>query len=124
MTILDRNLETNILSKNFFLMGLQKTPLQKSYKLPTGAQSYIAKLTSANRQFNWLEISLVIDKSEKHSTIYNSNNARVASTLMQNVSIENIVNTYSLTNGLKFDIDDVTEKHISSSSHEIIMYVL
>ena len=52
------------------------------------------------------------DKSDKHSTIYNSYNAEVVSTLIQNISIENVGNTYSVTNKLKYGSNDGTEKTI------------
>ena len=47
-------------------MGFKKAPLQKSYQLAVGAQSYTLEFTAANRQFGWLEISLVYDKSLQH----------------------------------------------------------
>ena len=51
-------------------------------------------------------------KSDKHLTINDSYNAEVASILIQNVTIENVGNTYSVTNELKHDIDNVTEKYM------------
>ena len=45
-------LETSILLKNFFHMGIKKTPLLKCYELPLGAQSYTVEFTSGNRQFD------------------------------------------------------------------------
>ena len=44
-------------------MDFKKATLQKSYQLAVGAQSYTLEFTAANRQFGWLEISLVYDKS-------------------------------------------------------------
>ena len=51
-------------------MGTQKTPLQKTYEINAGQDSIDVEFLGANRQFDWLEISLVHDKSDKH-TIYN-----------------------------------------------------
>ena len=55
--------KTSTISKKVFRMGFKKAPLQKSYQLAVGAQSYSLEFTAANRQFGWLEISLVYDKS-------------------------------------------------------------
>lgn len=51
------------ISKKVFRIGFEKAPLQKSYQLAVGAQSYTVEFTAANRRFGWLEISLVYDKS-------------------------------------------------------------
>ena len=105
-------LETSILSKKF-RTGIQITPLQKSYELPASVQSYAVEFTYA------VEISIVFDKSNKHSTIYDSYNAEVASTLIQNVSIENVGNTYSVANELKYDTNDATEKYMLSKQFAV-----
>ena len=55
--------KTSTISKKVFRMGFKKATLQKSYQLAVGAQSYTLEFTAANRQFGWLEISLVYDKS-------------------------------------------------------------
>lgn len=49
--------------------GCEKRPLQKSYELAVGVKSYTIDLVATNRQFDWPEIYLVYDKSNKH-TIY------------------------------------------------------
>ena len=53
-------------------MGTQKTPLQKTYKINVGQDSFDIDILGANRQFDWIEISLVYDKSDKHTTIYDN----------------------------------------------------
>ena len=43
-----------------------KRTLQKSYELAVGIESYKVDFVAAdNRQFDWLEISLVYDKKKK-----------------------------------------------------------
>ena len=79
--------------------------------MPTGTQSYTVEFTSANRKFDWLEISLVFDKSEKLTAIYDSCNGEAASALLQSVLMENIANIYSVANKLKDDINNAAEKH-------------
>ena len=41
-----------------------------------------------------------------------SDNAEVASKIMQNVVAENTSNTYSITNEVKYDADDAMEQHM------------
>lgn len=73
--------------KKVFHMGFQKTLLQKFYELPMGAQGYTVEFTAANRQFDWLEMSLGFDKSDKHSMIYDSCTAEGAPTPAQSILI-------------------------------------
>ena len=70
--LLDKNfrqhLETIMVSKKIIRMGAQKTPIQKTYAIKTGLDSLNVEFLGANRQFDWLEISIVNDKSDKHTT--------------------------------------------------------
>ena len=43
-------------------MGTQKTPLQKTYETNVGQDSIDIDFLGANRQFGWMELSLVYDK--------------------------------------------------------------
>ena len=74
--LLDKNfrqhLETIMVSKKMLRMGVQKTPIEKTYEMKTGSDSLNVKFLGANRQFDWIEISLVPDKSDKHTTICES----------------------------------------------------
>ena len=60
-------------------MGKQKTPLQKTYKINVGQDSLDIDFLGANRQFDWQEICLVYNKSDKHTTIHDSYNVEMAS---------------------------------------------
>ena len=55
----------------------------------------------ANRQFDWIELSLVYDKSEKHTTIYDRYNVELASKAIKLVRLTNFTEIYSLTNEKK-----------------------
>ena len=63
-------------------MGIQKTPYQKTYKLQEGSQEFTVDSKGCDRQFDWLEISLLYDKSDKHLTIFDSYNAECASRII------------------------------------------
>ena len=47
-------------------MGAQKTLIQKTYEIQKGSDSLNVEFLGANRQFDWIEISIVPDKSDKH----------------------------------------------------------
>ena len=71
--LLDENfrqhLETIMVSKKILRMGAQKTPIQKTYEIQKGSDSLNIEFLGANRQFDWIEISIVPDKSDKHKTM-------------------------------------------------------
>ena len=54
------------------MMGAQKKTIQKRYEINVGQDSINIDFLGSNRQFDWLEISMVYDKSDKHTTIYHS----------------------------------------------------
>ena len=72
--LLDKNfrqyLETIMVSKKIIRMGTQKTPLQKTYEINIGQDSIDIDFLGANRQFDWIELSLVYDKTNKISKAF------------------------------------------------------
>ena len=105
-----------MMSKKIIGMGAQKTPIQKNYEIKQGSDSLNVELLGANRQFDWLEIQLLIaivnDKSDKHSTIYNSYNRELAAQKIKALQLSNFTEIYSLTNEKKYSIDNLTQKHL------------
>ena len=63
-------------------MQVQNTPLQKSYELNVGVQTFSVEFRGANRQFDWLEIPLFYDDSLRWSC-----NDDVQKRLIQNMQI-------------------------------------
>ena len=110
--LLDKNfrqhLETIMVSKKILKMGAQKTPLQKTYKISTGSDSLNVEFLGSNRQFEWVEISIVLDKSEKHTTIYDSYNRELPSQEIKSLKLSNFTETYSLTNEKKKNMTSTT----------------
>ena len=53
-------------------MGAQKAPIQKTYEINLGTDSININFLGVNRQFDWIELSIVYDKSNKHTTIYDN----------------------------------------------------
>ena len=93
-------------------MGAQKTPLQKTYKIKTGSDTLNVEFLGANRQINWLEISIVNDKSDNHTTIYDSYNREVAAQKIKTLKLSYFTEIYSLTNEKKYSIDNLTQRHL------------
>ena len=82
-------------------MGTQKTLLQKTYEINIGQDSIDIDFLGANRQFEWLEISLVYEKSDKHTTIYDSYYRELAAKQIKTLKLSSFTEIYSLTNEKK-----------------------
>ena len=67
-------------------MGIQKTPYQQPYELQARSQKFTVDFKGCNRQYDWLEISLLCDKSDKHLTTYDSYNAECAARMIKKSS--------------------------------------
>ena len=80
-------------------MGAQKAPLQKTYKISAGQDSLDVEFIGSNRQFDWLEISIVHDKSDRHTTIYDSYNRELAAQIIKSLRLSDFTEIYSLRNG-------------------------
>ena len=68
-------------------------------------QSINVGFIGTNKQFAFLEISLVYDKSDQHKTIFNSYNVEIAAEKIKSLKIENASSTYALTNKINYDAD-------------------
>ena len=93
-------------------MGAQKTLIQKTYEIQKGSDSLNVEFLGANRQFDWIEISIVPDKSDKHTTIYDSYNREMAAQLIKSLRLSNFTEIYSLTNKKKYDTDNLTQLYL------------
>ena len=105
-------LETILYSAKTLGMGVQKKPYQKTYELQAGSQDFTVDFQGANRQFDWIEISLVYDKSDKHLSPYDSYNLETAAKLIKTIDFANISNENSATNSLRYDLDNDLHKHL------------
>ena len=76
------------------------SPYQQLFETNKGTQIFTCTFKGAQRQFNWLEISVVYDKSYQHTTIYDSYDLELAAKLIQTIKFENTSTTYSLTGKL------------------------
>lgn len=108
--LLDKNfrhyIETIMISKKILRTVVQKTPLQKTYEMSICSDSINVEFFGSNRQFDWLDISLTYDKSDKHLATYNSYNAELVAKNIKSVKLEN------LQRPKKYSLDNLTQKHL------------
>ena len=64
--------------QNGVRMGVLPNPYQQTFEVATGAQTISVDFQGASRDINWLEISLVYDKSYAHETVYDSYSVELA----------------------------------------------
>ena len=93
-------------------MGAQKTPIQKTYEINVGQNSINIDFLGSNRQFDWLEISLVFDKSDKHTSIYDSYNVELAAKYIKSLKFSNFTEIYTLANEKIYDVGNLSQKHL------------
>lgn len=93
-------------------MGIIKTPYQKTYEKQIGSQEFTVDFKESDRQFDWLEVSLVYDKSDKHLIIYDSYNGECVVQKIESVELANISKAYSVTNTINIDTPNDTRKHM------------
>ena len=98
-------------SKRVLRTGIKPTPFQKLFEINVGTQSHVVEFKGLNKQFSFLEISLVYDKSEQHNSVYDSYNAELAATHTASVQLENLNNKYGEINK-KYDLTDEHDKCI------------
>ena len=104
--------EGAMISNQILRTGLKLSPYQKSYELIAGAQSKTFTFTNAFKQFEFLEFSLVFDKSDQHLTTYDSYNAETAAVDIKYIKLQNASNTYSEFNTIKFDLTNEEDRYV------------
>ena len=114
--LLDKNfrqyLETIMVSKTILRMGAQKTPIQKTYEINVGQDSINTDFLGLNRQFDWLESSLVFDKSNKYFSTYDSYNVESAAMYIKSLKLSNFTEIYSLGDEKKYDVNNLIQNHL------------
>ena len=76
----------------------KKTLVQKTYGIQKGSNSLNVEFLGSNRQFDWIKKSIVPDKSDKYTTLYDIYHREMASQLIQTLRLSNFRKIYSLTN--------------------------
>ena len=99
-------------SQKALRQGVLPSPYQQCFEISTGTQSFTCTFKGAQRQFDWLEISLVYGTSYQHTTIYDTYDLELAAKLIQNIKFGNTSTTYSITGKLFFDLEKDDDKNI------------
>ena len=99
-------------SETALRQGVLPSPYQQLFEINIGTQSFTCTFKGAQRQFDWLEISIVYSKSYQHTTIYDSYDLELAAKLIQTIKFENTSTTYSITGKLFFDLEKDEDKNI------------
>ena len=107
-----QHFETIMVSKKILWIGAQKIPIQKTYEMKVGIDSINIDFLGANRQFDWIELSPVYEKNDRHTTIYDSDNIALAAKTIKSVKLSNFTDIWSLTNGKEYDIDSLTQIYL------------
>ena len=98
MSRLNKYITKAIQSKRVIRTGIKPTPYQKSYEINVGSQSHVVEFKGTNKQFSFIEISLVFDKSEQHNSVYDSYSFELAATSIGSIQLENLNNKYGEIN--------------------------
>ena len=70
--------------------GVLPATYQQLLEVATGTQSFTCTFKGTQRQFDWLEIYVVWDKSYQHTTVFDSYELEHASKLIQTIKFEAI----------------------------------
>ena len=70
-------------SETALRQGVLPSPYQQLFEVNTSMQDFTCTFKDAQRQFDWLEISIVYNKSYQHSTICDSYHLELAGKLKQ-----------------------------------------
>ena len=91
-------------------MGGLPAQYQQMFEINKGMQSLTVTFKGAQRQFEWLEISLVYDRSYQHLTIDGGYDLELAARMIQSIKFENTSSKYNLTGKLEYNYKNQDEK--------------
>ena len=99
-------------SRTALRQGVLPAPFQQEFEINIGTQNFTCLFQGAQRQIDWIEISIVYDKSYHHETIYDSYDVELATKIIKSVKFENAGTTYSLTGQIEYDLEKEDDKQI------------
>ena len=98
-------------SETALRQGVLPAPFQQEFEIKRGTQNFTCTFKGAQRQLDWLEISIVYDNLYQHNTIYDSYDVELAAKLIKTIKFENTSSTYSLTGKLTYDLEKEDDKY-------------
>lgn len=90
-------------------LGVFLTSYRQTYEIAVGSQEQTIKFANMPIQFEWMEISLVYDKSIQHMTAYDSYDLEMAAREISNIKIEN-AKVYGPATDLSYNLTDEINK--------------
>ena len=103
---------TGTRSETALRQGVLESLYQQVFEVNTGTQDFTCTFKGAQRLFDWLEISIVYDRSYQHATIYDSYDLELAAKLINTIKFENTSTTYSFTGKLSYDLTRKDDKNM------------
>ena len=98
-------------SRTALRQGVVPAPFQQEFEVAVGTQNFTCLFQGAQRQIDWVEISILYDKSYHHETIYDSYDVELATKIIKNVKFDNASTTYSLTGQIEYNLEKEDDKH-------------
>ena len=96
-------------SESALIMGVLPLPYQQLFEINKGTQSITVTFKGAQRQVQWLEISLIYDKSFQYLTTYDSYDLELATKLIEKIKFQNTT-TYILMGIIEYNQGNYEEK--------------
>ena len=97
-------------SESALIMGVLPPPYQQLFEINKGTQSITVTFKGAQRQVQWLEISLIYDKSFQYLTTYDSYDLELAIKLIEKIKFQNTTSTYILMGIIEYNQGNYEEK--------------
>ena len=97
-------------SESALIMGVLPPPYQQLFEINKGTQSITLTFKGAQRQVQWLEISLIYDKSFQYLTTYDSYDLELATKLIEKIKFQNTTSTYILMGIIEYNQGNYEEK--------------
>ena len=98
-------------SRTALRQGVLPAPFQQEFEVAIGTQNFTCLFQGAQRQIDWVEISIVYDKSYHHETIYDSYDVELTTKIIKSVKFDNASTTYSLTGQIECNLEKEDDKH-------------
>ena len=90
--------------------GVFLNPFRQNFEIAQGSQTQIVKFDNLPTQIEWLEISLVPEKSYQHLTSYDSYDVEEAAQRIGNIKLTNVNQVYDSYTTDKYDLTDEDDK--------------
>ena len=99
-------------SRTALRQGVVPAPFQQEFEVAVGTQNFTCLFQGAQRQIDWVELSILYDKSYHHETIYDSYDVELAPKLIKTIKFDNASTTYSLTGQIEYNLEKEDDRNI------------